>query len=60
MTLRIDTGRTLARTFIPSWYETLVRQRGVFPLDVTMGGMQKGVLALADGTADLLIAYAGP
>ena len=58
--LKIGTGRTLARTFVPGWYETLARQRGVFPLSVTTGGTQEGVLALADGTVDLLIAYASP
>ncbi len=58
--LKIGTGRTLARTFVPGWYETLARQRGVFPLTVTTGGTQEGVLALADGTVDLLIAYASP
>ena len=58
--LKIGTGRTLARTFVPGWYEALARQRGVFPLSVTTGGTQEGVLALADGTVDLLIAYASP
>jgi len=58
--LKIGTGRTLARTFVPGWYETLAHQRGVFPLTVTTGGTQEGVLALADGTVDLLIAYASP
>jgi DNA-binding transcriptional LysR family regulator len=48
--LKIGTGRTLARTFVPGWYEALARQRGVFPLSVTTGGTQEGVLALARST----------
>lgn len=58
--LRIGTGRTLACMFIPGWYETLTCQHGVFPFSVTMDGIQEGMLALADGTVDLLIAYASP
>jgi DNA-binding transcriptional LysR family regulator len=58
--LKIGTGRTLARTCVPGWFEALARQRGVFPLSVTTGGTQEGVLALADGTVDLLIADASP
>ncbi|WP_341312224.1 LysR substrate-binding domain-containing protein [Paraburkholderia sp. IMGN_8] len=58
--LKIGTGRTLARTFVPGWYQDLYEQRGPFPISVTTGGTQGGVLELADGTTDLLISYASP
>jgi DNA-binding transcriptional LysR family regulator len=58
VSLKIGTGRTLARTFVPGWYEEMYRQCGGFPLSVTTGGTQEAILALAEGKTDLLICYA--
>ncbi|AMO99508.1 bacterial regulatory helix-turn-helix, lysR family protein [Collimonas arenae] len=59
-TLRIATGRTLARTFFPGWYETINQRFGPFPVSVSTGGAQEVILRLASGDVDLLVIYSSP
>ncbi|MBN3727986.1 LysR family transcriptional regulator [Burkholderia sp. Ac-20379] len=58
--LRIATGRTLARTFFPDWYDALSRRIGAFPVSVSTGGAQEVVMRLATGDVDLLVIYSSP
>lgn len=58
--LRIATGRTLARTFFPDWYDALSQRIGAFPVSVSTGGAQEVVMRLATGDVDLLVIYSSP
>lgn len=58
--LRVATGRTLARTFFPGWYETINQRFGPFPVSVSTGGAQEVILRLASGDVDLLVIYSSP
>ncbi|WP_034296666.1 LysR family transcriptional regulator [Herbaspirillum sp. RV1423] len=58
--LRVATGRTLARTFLPDWYESINRRFGPFPVSVSTGGAQDVIMRLAAGEADLLLIYSSP
>ncbi|MEK6346780.1 MAG: LysR substrate-binding domain-containing protein [Burkholderia sp.] len=58
--LRVATGRTLARTFFPDWYDTLSQRIGAFPVSVSTGGAQEVVIRLATGDVDLLVIYSSP
>lgn len=59
-TLRIATGRTLARTFFPDWYEGINRRFGPFSAAVSTGGAQEGIMRLSAGDVDLLVVYSSP
>jgi LysR family transcriptional regulator, hypochlorite-specific transcription factor HypT len=59
-TLRVATGRTLARTFFPAWYEQLTQRLGSFPVSVSTGGAQEVIFRLGAGEADLLVIYSSP
>jgi DNA-binding transcriptional LysR family regulator len=59
-TLRIATGRTLARTFFPDWYNAVNHRFGPFFVSVSTGGAQEVILRLAAGEADLLVMYSSP
>jgi len=59
-TLRVATGRTLARTFFPDWYENINQRFGPFPVSVSTGGAQEVILRLGAGDADLLVIYSSP
>jgi LysR family transcriptional regulator, hypochlorite-specific transcription factor HypT len=58
--LRVATGRTLARTFFPDWYETINQRFGPFPVSVSTGGAQEVILRLSSGDVDLLLIYSSP
>ena len=58
--LRIATGRTLASTFFPGWYEEAVRRFGFFTASLTTGGAEEGILRLMANEVDLLIVYSSP
>ncbi|WP_211450749.1 LysR family transcriptional regulator [Collimonas antrihumi] len=58
--LRVATGRTLARTFFPGWYETINQRFGPFPVSVSTGGAQEVILRLSSGDVDLLVIYSSP
>ncbi|AMP04200.1 LysR substrate-binding domain-containing protein [Collimonas pratensis] len=58
--LRVATGRTLASTFFPGWYETINQRFGPFPVSVSTGGAQEVILRLASGDVDLLVIYSSP
>jgi DNA-binding transcriptional LysR family regulator len=58
--LRFATGRTLAQTFFPDWYEGIRRQCGEFPVSISTGGAQDVVMKLAAGEADMLLIYSSP
>lgn len=55
--VRIATGRTLASTFFPEWYEEALRNFGRFTTTVTTGSAQEAILHLMAGEVDLLIVY---
>jgi DNA-binding transcriptional LysR family regulator len=59
-TLRIATGRTLARTFFPDWYEAINRRFGPFSVAVSTGGAQEAIMRLYAGDVDLLVIYSSP
>jgi len=59
-TLRVATGRTLARTFFPDWYESINQRFGPFPVSLSTGGAQEVILRLGTGDADLLVIYSSP
>lgn len=58
--LRVATGRTLARTFFPGWYETINQRLGPFPVSVSTGGAQEVIMRLSSGDVDLLVIYSSP
>lgn len=58
--LRVATGRTLARTFFPDWYEAINQRFGPFPVSVSTGGAQEVIMRLASGDVDLLVIYSSP
>jgi DNA-binding transcriptional LysR family regulator len=59
-TLRIATGRTLARTFFPDWYESINRRFGPFLVSISTGGAQEVIMRLGAGDVDLLVIYSSP
>lgn len=58
--LKIATGRTLAATFFPDWYEQTVARSGFFTATLSTGGAEEAILRLAAGEVDLLIVYSSP
>lgn len=58
--LRVATGRTLARTFFPDWYEAINKRFGPFPVSVITGGAQEVIMRLSNGDVDLLVIYSSP
>ncbi|VVE03845.1 LysR family transcriptional regulator [Pandoraea horticolens] len=55
--LKIATGRTLAATFFPDWYDETVSRIGFFTATLSTSGAEEAILRLAAGEADLLIVY---
>lgn len=55
--LKIATGRTLAATFFPDWYDETVARNGFFTATLSTGGAEEAILRLAAGEVDLLIVY---
>jgi DNA-binding transcriptional LysR family regulator len=55
--LRIATGRTLARTFFPDWYETINQRFGPFLVSLVTCGAQEAITHLANGDVDLMLIY---
>ncbi|AMB83897.1 LysR family transcriptional regulator [Pseudomonas agarici] len=58
--VRIATGRTLASTFFPDWYESLNQQFGCFPVSLVTSGAQEAIMRLSAGDADLLLIFSNP
>ncbi len=59
-TLRIATGRTLATTFLPDWYESIHKRFGPFSVSVSTSGGQEAIMRLSAGDVDLLVSYSSP
>lgn len=59
-TLRIATGRTLAKTFFPDWYESIQKRFGPFSVSVSTSGAQEAIMRLSAGDVDLLVSYSSP
>ena len=59
-TLRIATGRTLAKTFFPDWYESVQKRFGPFSVSVSTSGAQEAIMRLSAGDVDLLVSYSSP
>ena len=55
--LKIATGRTLAATYFPDWYDETVSRIGFFTATLSTGGAEEAILRLAAGEVDLLIVY---
>ncbi|QHE90921.1 LysR family transcriptional regulator [Pandoraea fibrosis] len=55
--LKIATGRTLAATFFPDWYDETVSRIGFFSATLSTSGAEEAILRLAAGEVDLLIVY---
>ncbi|AHB07423.1 MULTISPECIES: LysR family transcriptional regulator [Pandoraea] len=55
--LKIATGRTLAATFFPDWYDQMVARVGFFSATLSTSGAEEAILRLAAGEVDLLIVY---
>lgn len=58
--IRIATGRTLANTFFPEWYESTLRRAEFFTATVTTGSAEEAILRLMAGEVDLLLVYSSP
>ena len=58
--LRIATGRTLANTFFPEWYETTTRRSGPFSTTLSTSSAEDAILRLIAGEVDLVIMYSSP
>lgn len=58
--IRIATGRTLASTFFPEWYDDAASRFGTFTATLTTGNAEEGILRLVAGEVDLLISYSSP
>ena len=58
--IRIATGRTLANTFFPEWYESTVRRAGFFTATLTTGSAEEAIVRLMAGEVDLLLVYSSP
>jgi len=58
--LKIATGRTLAATFFPDWYDQTVSRIGFFTATLSTSGAEEAILRLASGEVDLLLVYSSP
>ncbi len=58
--ITIATGRTLARTAVPSWFTQTRRTLGDYRLRLITGSISEGVTALEQGAADFLLCYTHP
>lgn len=58
--LRLATGRTLAQTFFPEWYEGVRQHCGAIPMSITTGGAPDVIMKLAAGETDMLLIYSSP
>jgi LysR family transcriptional regulator, hypochlorite-specific transcription factor HypT len=57
----LATGRTLARTWVPLWVQSLRRSMGApIKLRLITGSMSDAVAALEQGHADLMLSYSHP
>lgn len=56
----LATGRTLARTAVPSWFTQTRRATGEYRLRLITGSISEGVTALEQGAADFLLSYTHP
>jgi DNA-binding transcriptional LysR family regulator len=58
--LKIATGRTLATTFFPDWYQAINRRSGPLAVEVCTGGAQEAIMRLSAGDVDLMMIYSTP
>jgi LysR family transcriptional regulator, hypochlorite-specific transcription factor HypT len=56
----LATGRTLARTAVPTWFTQTRRAVGDYRLRLITGSISEGVTALEQGAADFLLSYTHP
>ncbi|MFM7331095.1 MAG: LysR family transcriptional regulator [Brachymonas sp.] len=56
----LATGRTLARTAVPTWFKQTRRAVGDYRLRLITGSIAEGVTALEQGAADFLLCYTHP
>jgi LysR family transcriptional regulator, hypochlorite-specific transcription factor HypT len=58
--ITLATGRTLARTAVPTWFTQTRRATGEYRLRLITGSISEGVTALEQGAADFLLSYTHP
>ncbi len=58
--ITVATGRTLARTAIPSWFTQTRRSLGEYRMRLVTGSIAEGVTALEQGAVDFLLCYTHP
>jgi LysR family transcriptional regulator, hypochlorite-specific transcription factor HypT len=58
--ITLATGRTLARTAVPTWFTQTRRAMGEYRLRLITGSIAEGVTALEQGAADFLLSYTHP
>ena len=56
----LATGRTLARTAVPTWFTQTRQALGDYRLRLITGSISEGVTALEQGAADFLLSYTHP
>jgi LysR family transcriptional regulator, hypochlorite-specific transcription factor HypT len=56
----LATGRTLARTAVPTWFTRTRHAVGEYRLRLITGSISEGVTALEQGAADFLLSYTHP
>lgn len=58
--IQVVAGHTLSMTFVPTWFAQFQRRNGYFNARVLAANVQEAVIALAEGSCDLMIGYSHP
>lgn len=58
--IQVVAGHTLSMTFLPTWFAGFQRRYGYFNARVLAANVQEAVIALAEGSCDLMIGYSHP
>ncbi len=58
--IQVVAGHTLSMTFVPKWFGEFHRRNGHFNARVLAANVQEAVIALAEGSCDLMIGYSHP
>jgi DNA-binding transcriptional LysR family regulator len=58
--VQVIAGHTLSMTYVPKWFAQFQRRNGYFNARVLATNVQDAVIALAEGSCDLMIGYSHP
>lgn len=58
--IQVVAGHTLSMTFVPKWFAEFHRRNGYFNARVLAANVQEAIIALAEGSCDLMIGYSHP